>query len=324
MLQETVRRVSPGLVPASQIYLITNRSHLSIVHEQCPEVPRENVIGEPMGRDSAPAIGLMARIIADRLCEDAIMAVLPADHVILDPKSFLDTLQKAVCVAEQGYLVTLGVPPTKPETGFGYIQAGAPLTQDHGLPGFSVSHFREKPDKATAEGYIADGGYYWNAGMFVAKVRTFRDLYRKFLPDMEASFEALSKATGTESETEVFDRLFPELTKVSIDYAIAEKCDKVAVVPAIMGWNDVGSWGRLAELFAKLQDGDGNISFAGTVLVNSSRNLIWSQKPVAIVGVDDLVIIDTGDVLLVAHRDSAEEVKNVVARLEAQGANHLL
>ncbi|HEX5324790.1 MAG TPA: mannose-1-phosphate guanylyltransferase, partial [Capsulimonadaceae bacterium] len=238
MLQETVDRVTPALASPDHVFVITNRRHIPLVHEQLTDVPAVNLIGEPQGRDSAPAIGLMAALLEKRLGPDTIMAVLPADHVILDPDSFRQAIRAAAKISQDGYLVTLGIPPTGPDTGFGYIHRGQEIAADP-LPVYAVQQFKEKPERATAEGYLATGEYYWNAGMFIAKVSTLRDLYKEFLPAMEPAFAKLVAAAGTPEEAQVFDEVFPTLQKISIDFAIVEKAPKVAVVPAQMGWNDV-------------------------------------------------------------------------------------
>jgi len=322
MLQETVDRVSPSLVPVDNVFVITNARHAETAAAQLPDTPRANIVGEPMGRDSAPAIGLMAALLEQRLGGDALMIVLPADHVILDVHGFRRALRLAEDAAKNGYLVTLGIPPTSPDTGFGYIQRGEALGSGDV---FTVRQFREKPDIYTARQYVRSGDFYWNAGMFIATVDTFRQLYKRFLPDLEAPFAALIESIGTETEAETFAAEFPKLTKISFDYAIAEKAAKVAVVPANIGWNDVGSWTRLADVLAGKADENGSVTFGKVHAIRSVNSLVYCPtKIVALIGLDDVVIVDTPDALLVAHRNRSEDVKKVVDQLIAEGRKDLL
>ena len=325
MLQETASRVCPSLIPSDRLYVITNRRHIPIVREQLAGSPNRNFIGEPVGRDSAPAIGIMAALLEKHLGLDAIMIALPADHVILDPGAFRDTLRHAVEAAAQGYLVTLGIPPTGPDTGFGYIRRGNPLPGDSSVSAYEVARFREKPDRATAEAYVASGEYFWNAGMFIATVGRFRTLYKQHLPEMEPMLSRLIGSAGTDQEDAVFAEVFPTLPKVSIDYAIIEKADKVAVVPAEIGWNDVGSWTRLAEIQVPAADEEGNIVVGEIRTVDSRGVLVHAPgKMVALIGMTDVVVIDTPDALLVAQKGRSEEVKKIVEQLQAQGRTELL
>ncbi len=323
MLQETVDRVIPHLVPATNLFVITNARHAELVRDQLPDVPRENVIGEPVGRDSAAAIGLMAVVLERQLGEDAIMAVLPADHVILDAPSFRSAIQKAIEASEDGYLVTLGIPPVSPDTGFGYIRRGSEIR--NGSPAtYDVVEFKEKPSKEVAVQYLASGDYFWNAGMFIGAVKTFRDLFKEHLSEMEDQFSALVDAHGTDDQTAVFNDVFPTIKKISIDYGIVEKASKVAVVPAEIGWNDVGSWTRLAEVLAHTADENGIVTTAHHIGVDTTNTLIYSEKLVTTIGVDGLIIIDTPDGLLIASKSRSEDVKLIVEKLKAEGKEKFL
>ena len=210
MLQETTDRVL-GLVPPERLYVITNARHADPVRAQLPDVPAQNIVGEPVGRDSAPAIGLMATILEKTQGPETVMATLPADHVILRPEQFRAILQSAADVAMDGYLVTLGIPPTGPDTGFGYIQSGQVVreTTEAGVPVYAVRQFKEKPQRDVAEGYLRDGGYFWNAGMFIASVKTLRGLYQTHLPQMEAGFAQIVAALGTSDFDGVMGEVFP-------------------------------------------------------------------------------------------------------------------
>ena len=326
MLQETTDRVE-GLVPPERLYVITNGRHADAVRGQLSDVPPQNIVGEPEGRDSAPAIGLMAAILEKTLGPDAVMATLPADHVILNPEQFRSILRAAAEVATDGYLVTLGIPPTGPDVGFGYIQSGDAVREqtDAGVPVFAVRQFREKPTREVAEEYLRDGGYFWNAGMFIASVRTLRELYKTHLPQMEAGFAQIVAAYGTEKFESVLGEVFPTLEKISVDYGIAEKADRVAVIPADIGWNDVGSWQRLAEVLAEAGQGDENIVIGHHVGVDTHGALIYSpNRLIATIGLDDIIVVDTPDATLICPRSRSEDVKRVVDELKARNRQDLL
>ncbi len=319
MLQQTVDRVCPDMVSPEYVFVITNQAHVSQVCEQLADTPPGNIVGEPVGRDSAPAIGLMAAMLEAKLGSDAIMVVLSADHVILDPAAFREKLRAAVTAAGDGYLVTLGIPPLRPDTGFGYIRRGK-LLVDGSTQVYEVEQFREKPDKATAESYVRSGSYYWNAGIFICTVAEWRSLYKKHVPEYEPVFSALVKAIGTPQQDNVFEQLFATMRRISVDFAVVEHAAKVAVVPAQVGWNDVGSWSRLAEILEELADVHGVISVGDHFGIDTRDSLIYSQeKTVTTIGIEGLIIIDTPDALLVARKDRAEEVKALVDRLKSEG-----
>lgn len=326
MLQETTDRVQ-DLVPPERLYVITNARHAGSVRDQLTEVPAQNIVGEPEGRDSAPAIGLMAAILEKTQGPDTVMATLPADHVILRPEQFRAILRAAAEVAADGYLVTLGIPPTGPDTGFGYIQSGETVRKDTaaGVPVYAVRQFKEKPQRDVAEGYLRDGGYFWNAGMFIASVRTLRGLYQTHLPQMEAGFARIVAAHGTDKFESVMNEIFPALEKISVDYGIAEKADKVAVIPADIGWNDVGSWQRLAEVLSATGQEAQNIVIGHHLGVDTQGALIYSpHRLIATIGLDDIIVIDTPDATLICPRSRSEDVKRVVEELKARGQHHLL
>lgn len=329
MLQETTDRVQ-GLVPPDRLYVITNARHAPAVRSQLQDVPPGNIVGEPEGRDSAPAVGLMAAILEKTQGPDTVMATLPADHVILHEAQFRDILRAAADVAADGYLVTLGVPPTGPDVGFGYIQSGETIREqtEAGVPAYLVRQFKEKPSREVAEQYLRDGGYFWNAGMFIASVRTLRDLYKTHLPQMEEGFARIVAAHGTDEFEPTLNAVFPTLEKVSVDYGIAEKADRVAVIPADIGWNDVGSWQRLAEVLhsAGRHDSEtGNIVVGQHLGVDTHGALVYSPyRLIATIGLDDIIVIDTPDATLICPKSRSEDVKKIVEELKARGRHHLL
>lgn len=323
MLQETVDRVTE-LTQPDRVFVITNAKHVGPVRNQLPSLPHQNIVGEPQGRDSAPAIGLMAALLEKTLGPDSVMVVLPADHVILRPEHFRDVLMKAAEVAMEGYLVTIGIEPTSPDTGFGYIQRGEQIGSGGAIPGYTVKQFKEKPQQDVAAHYLEEGGYYWNAGMFIVRVGALRDLYRQYVPDMEAPFAALVEAIQSGDDATVAD-VFPTLRKISFDYAVAEHAERVAVVPADIGWSDVGSWARLAEVLAHSQGDDGNIVVGRHVGVETRGSLIYSPKRlIATIGLDDIIVIDTPDAVLICPKSRSEDVKQVVDALRERGEQDLL
>lgn len=319
MLQETADRVR-ALVPPERLFVITNAAHVGPVREQLPDVPPENIVGEPTGRDSAPAIGLMAALLEKVLGADSVMTVLPADHVIPHDARFRDILRQAALVAQNGFLVTLGIPPTGPDTGFGYMEAGGEI--DGGA--LEVRQFKEKPSRETAEEYLRAGHYFWNAGMYIATVRTLRELYKAHLPQMEDGFAQIVNAYGTADGPDVLARVFPTLEKISIDFGISEKADKVALVPADIGWNDVGDWARLAEVLTHLEEDD-NIVVGHHLGVDTTGALIYSpNRLIATIGLEDIIVIDTPDATLICPKSRSQDVKKIVEELKTRGRHDLL
>ena len=329
MLQETTDRVQ-GLVPPERLYVITNARHAESVRAQLQGVPSGNVVGEPEGRDSAPAIGLMTAILEKTHGPETVMVTLPADHVILHEAKFRDILRAAAHVAADGYLVMLGIPPTGPDVGFGYIQSGATIREqtEANVPVYLVRQFKEKPSREVAEQYLRDGGYFWNAGMFIASVRTLRDLFKTHLSQMEDGFAKIVAAHDTPEFEATLAAVFPTLEKVSVDYGIAEKADRVAVIPADIGWNDVGSWERLAEVLesAGKHDADtGNVVVGHYIGVDTRGSLIYSpDRLIATIGMEDIIVIDTPDATLICPKSRSEDVKKIVEELKARGRHHLL
>ena len=324
MLQETADRVE-ALVPPNRLFVITNARHMAPVRDQLPNVPPENIVGEPVGRDSAPAIGLMAALLERVAGPDTVMVVLPADHVILHGELFRTTLLAAAKAARAGYLVTVGITPKGPDTGFGYIHSGESTEVDGGgIPVLSVKQFKEKPKKEVAEQYLAQGGYFWNAGMYIATVSRLRDLFKTHLPQMEAGFSTIVDGL-VGGNTGVMTEVFHTLEKISFDYAIAENADKVAVVPADIGWNDVGSWARLAEVLSHGKHESENIVVGNHIGHETTGSLIYSPgRLIATIGLDDIIVIDTPDATLICPKSRSEDVKHIVEALKARGDHHLL
>lgn len=317
MLQETLIRLSSWADVGHPIVVCGN-DHRFLVAEQLRQVnlTPEAIVLEPVARNTAPAIAAAAMALKD---QDVLMLVLPADHVITDVAAFEAAVRRASVAAAQGKLVTFGIEPTHPETGYGYIQSGIALAAAEGC--FEVARFVEKPDAATAQEYLDAGNFYWNSGMFLFKPSVFLSELQQYAPTMVS---AVSNAVAQSYQDLDFVRLheasFAESPADSIDYAVMEKTKLAAVVPASMGWNDVGSWTALKEV--QPNDDAGNATRGDVFLKNVKNTLVRAESRfVAAVGVEDLLIVETSDAVLVAHRDCAQDVKNIVDHLKASGRN---
>lgn len=313
MLQETWQRVAP-LTQRAPI-VVANEDHRFLVAEQLRQLGVEQpaLLLEPTGRNTAPAIAAAA-MQAMREGDDAVLLVLPSDHAIADAEGFRQAVNQALPAARDGALVTFGIMPTAPETGFGYIQADA---HTHGDGVRKVLRFVEKPDAATARGYLDAGGYYWNSGMFLFRASRFIEELRKFRPDIEqAARQALLQGTRDGDFVRLQREAFEACPSESIDYAVMEKTDAAMVLPVNIGWNDVGSWSALWEVSE--QDTHGNAFHGEVVAVDSCGNYVHAQRLVALVGVENAVVVETDDAILVADKTKVQQVKDVVARLKRE------
>ena len=331
MLQQTVRRLQP-LFPSTRLWVVTNEEQAAAVRRQVPALPRAHVLAEPLGRNTSAAIALAAVHLARRH-SDALMAVLPADHFIIRPGPYRRLVRAALEVARRGpNLVVLGTPPTHPETGYGYIERAALAARVSGFPVYAVRRFTEKPSLARAQRYVASRRYFWNAGMFFWRLSTFLDSLKRFLPATYTALMSLADELGTPRYAKALRRIYPRLENVSVDYAIMEPAtrpagqrgpQKVFVLPAKVGWSDVGSWAAVYELLAR-QTGQ-NISAGRYLALDAQGNFFWSpQKLIAAIGVRDLVVVDTPDALLLCPRDHAQDVGKVVKWLEEKRQHGLL
>ena len=315
MLQATWLRVTP-LADAAPI-VVANEEHRFLVAEQLRQIgaPTPAIVLEPTGRNTAPAIAAAAlQATADG--EDPLLLVLPSDHVVRDVEAFRAAVRRASTAAEQGALVTFGIHPDAPETGFGYIQSDAEQSPDDGI--FKVRRFVEKPDIDTARAYLAAGNYSWNSGMFLFRASRYLQELERFRPDILA---AVRSAFATARRDGDFVRLdhqaFAACPSESIDYAVMEKTDAAMVLPVDIGWSDVGSWSALWDVAER--DADGNAHLGDVIAVDTRNSYAYARRLVALVGVDDLVVVETDDAVLVARKDRVQEVKQVVMRLkEAQ------
>jgi len=319
LIQQTIARVRP-LIPTDHIHIVTNKSQADQIRYQVPELNRNNFIIEPAAKNTAAAIGLAA-VYLNHHNADSVMGILPADHVVKNREQFLDTMKCAFTAAREGYLVTIGIKPVRPETGYGYIHAGGLLNPSTGI--FYVDRFTEKPDIDTAKKYVADGHYFWNSGMFVWKTSVILDEIGCHMPLLSSGLKEIRAAIGSSDESSVINRVFAGLESVSIDYGIMEKSDKVVVIQADLGWSDVGSWTALDDISPR--DARGNVIAGNVVDVESRDSIIYaSNRLVATAGLNDMVVVDTEDATLVCHKDRAQDVKKIVDELKKRGAEEHL
>jgi mannose-1-phosphate guanylyltransferase len=314
LVQATVDRVLP-LVPSERVLVVTEASHAGDLRAQLPELPPENILVEPTRRGTAAAIGLAVQWIAHR-DPTATMASLHADHAVRDPEDFRQCIQAAFQVAQSGdWLVTLGIRPSMPHTGMGYIEVGERLGAFAGREAHRAVRFVEKPDRETAQRFIT-AGYVWNPGYFIWRIEVIREAFSRLLPDIYAGLERIGASLGTAAAQEVLATEYPRLRTETIDYGVMERADRLATIPADFGWNDVGGWGEVWDLSEK--DAAANVAHGDYLGLSSSRNLIWGgDRPIFTLGVDDLVIVDMPDALLVVPRERAEQLKQLIERLQS-------
>ena len=311
MIQLTVERIAP-LVDIQDVYIATNESYRHLVLEQLPGLPEENILCEPVGRNTAPCIGLGAAHISKKY-GDALMMVLPSDHLIKYEPIFRQTLQDACRVAEQGEnLVTLGITPDEPETGYGYIKFNPNVTLERA---YAVERFVEKPNLEKAKEYLASQEYLWNSGMFIWKVSTILNNIKAYLPEMYEGLETIKAAIGTEAQESVLKATFPGLQSVSVDYGIMEKAQNIYTLAGTFGWDDVGSWLAVGRI--QKTNEFGNVVSGSVVSVNTRNCIIQGgSKLIATVGLSDIVVVDTEDALLVCNKENAGEIKKVLESLK--------
>jgi mannose-1-phosphate guanylyltransferase len=326
LIASTVRRLEP-LVPPDRVWIATGMHLAQATAAALPRVPPAQILVEPLARNTAAPIGWAAATLARR-DPDAIVAVLPADHFIGDESAFRAVLDHALSAAREGWLTTVGVVPTRPETGYGYIEVGPPIPGlEEGVR--TVARFVEKPDRTRAQAFVAGGKHLWNAGMFIFRASVMREAISRHLPILSAGLDELDAAAARGQEATALARLFPTFPSISIDHAVMEKATKLAVVPGSFGWNDIGSWEVTWELAAR--DANGNALPEGSIAVDASNNLVkdltttrGARKRFALVGVSDLVLVETDDAVLVIPRDRAQDVRAVVDVLRTRGETERL
>jgi mannose-1-phosphate guanylyltransferase len=315
LLRQTADRVA-SLVGPERLWVVTGALHREHARAALPELPEENLLVEPVGRNTAPCIAWATQVIAAR-DPDARVAVLPADHFIGDVPGFVDHLEAAFEAASDA-IVTFGIVPDRPETGYGYIQRGERTQSALGRSIHAVTRFVEKPDFDTARGYLEDGGYLWNSGMFVFPAGRMLAELHEHCPDLDVLGAASAAGPGAVSD------LYPSLPSISIDYAVMERSRHVAVIPASFRWSDVGSWDAARDIHSG--DEHGNVVLGDALLVGTRRSMVDAQagRLVAVVGLEDVLVVDTADALLVIRRGESQDVKRVVEALKASGRKELL
>jgi mannose-1-phosphate guanylyltransferase len=319
MLQQTVARIEP-LVPRDRILIVTGADQAEATRAQLPDLPAQNVIAEPCPRDTAPCVGLAAGVVAHK-DPAATMIVMPADHVIEPAQAFLATVRAAVSVIDDdpSTLITFGIKPTHAETGYGYIERGPLLETRDGIPVHRVVQFREKPDRATAERFVAAGNFAWNSGIFVWRAKTILNEIQAHRPRLAAGLDPILRAIGTANEAEALASRFPELERVPIDKAVMEKASNVRVLEVPYRWSDVGDWRAVASLLER--DAAGNAIQGNVVARDSTGSILISDDGglLAVIGVDDLVVVHSGKATLVARKDQLDKLKALVEGLGGAG-----
>jgi mannose-1-phosphate guanylyltransferase len=329
MLRQTVARLRP-LLPSGRIWTVTNAEQTAAVKKQLPASARKRVLTEPIGRNTAAAIALAAVHVRHAAMGDALMAVLPADHFIAQPDKYLKIVVAALELArEHGHLIVLGIPPTRPDTGFGYVERYGDALGRVGFPAFAVRRFAEKPALELAKQYVASGDYHWNAGMFFWRVSTFLENLKRFLPQTHEALESLAELIGKKTYERRLRAIYPRLENISVDYAILENATRqqgpprVFVIPAEVGWSDIGSWAAVYELLAE-QSGENVLAGPGHTHDACGNFLYSPTKFIAAIGVRDLIVVETPDALLIVPRDRAQEVATIVKSLEERKLSKLL
>jgi mannose-1-phosphate guanylyltransferase len=321
MFGVSVDRLAP-LFPPDHIYIVTGAAYADAMRADAPQIPPQNFIIEPSGKDSAPAAALGMTVIAAR-DPQATVAILTADHHIADKAAFRAALAAAARIAVEGQIVTLGIEPTVPATGFGYIRRGAQLDEHAGFRAYAAREFTEKPDIETAEAFITSGEYSWNSGMFILRAADGLAEFARQQPAIAAACATLAPTVDTPAYDATLQTIWEAIPKISIDYAIMEGASKMALIPISIGWSDVGSWGSIFDVI-ELDDAGSRYNAPQHVAIDAKNVLVYADKLVVLVGVEDMVVIDTDDALLVCHKDETQKVKDVVSKLKAEGlARHL-
>lgn len=324
MLQLTYDRVKPLTTP-DKVLIITNIEQKAHILEQLPEIPEKNVIAEPMGRNTAPCIGLAASIIQARSGENEVMVVLPADHLVGDIDNFQKILSIGADYASNNEsLITLGITPGYPETGYGYIQCGEKLFEKESKEIFKVKTFAEKPNLETAERFLKSGDFFWNSGMFIWTVKTINSNIKTYLPELSQDMDKIVKVVDNTEFEDVVHDVYSRTKPISIDYGIMENAKEVAVIKSDFDWNDLGSWEAVYNISPKDQKGN-SVNSKDNVLINSSNNYFYSKKKlIAAVDVDDLVVVEMDDAILICKRQNSQNVKSIVDFLDRKEMDQYL
>lgn len=322
MIQKTFDRITK-IVKQENVYVVTNNDCSPMIKRQLNKVPEENILVEPVGKNTAPCIGLAAVHIAKKDPE-GVMIILPSDHLIKNDTLFIDTLKSAVGMAEMGNnLITMGITPSYPETGYGYINFGEKVNEIHGNSIYKVIKFVEKPDRIKAEMYLESGNYLWNSGMFVWRASAILKNMEHYMPDLYKGLIRISDSIDSETESEVLNDEYSKFESVSIDYGIMEHAKSIYTIPGNFGWDDVGSWTALERI--NISDDEGNIIKGNIVSVDTKKCIIQgNDKLIATVGVENLVVVDTDDATLICSKDKCQEIKTLLKEMKQQNKDDYL
>ncbi|WP_422444794.1 mannose-1-phosphate guanylyltransferase [Thermoanaerobacterium sp. DL9XJH110] len=324
MINDTIKRIK-DIIPPERILIVTNKVQEKMLQQVVSdEIPAENVLVEPVGRNTAACIAYAAFVIKKRI-GDAVMGVFPSDHYIKNTQEFQRVLKASCCIAErEGKLVTMGITPTFPSTGYGYIKFDRDKTLTaEDKTAYEVLEFVEKPDVPKAKTYLESGNYLWNSGMFVWKTSVILSNFERFLPRLYYKMAQIEPYLGTPEEMRYVEEIYPTLPDISIDYGIMERAQEVVVIPGDFGWNDLGSWDSLGSVFPP--DENGNIARGDFVEIETRNSIIYSNsRLVAAVGLEDMIVVETSDALLVCPKKKAQDVKKVVEKLKKMGREELL
>jgi len=322
MIQQTVDRLEK-IMPVENIFVVTNIDYAGIISDQIPDLPTKNILIEPMAKNTAACIGLAA-LHTERLDKESIMVVVPSDHVIKDEETYIEVLKTAIEKAKSGdNLVTIGIKPTRPETGYGYIKFKK-VTREiiNKNPVHKVERFVEKPDYDTAVKYVESGDYLWNSGMFIWKTSSILNAIQKYMPELHKALENIRKNFDSDDIEKVLYDEYSKLESISIDYGVMEKAKNVYVVPGDFGWDDVGSWTSIERLYEK--DDNGNVIKGNVVSVDTKKCIITgNERLIATLGIEDVIIVDTEDALLICSKDKAQNVKEILNELKEKKSEYL-
>ncbi|MBN2635821.1 MAG: mannose-1-phosphate guanylyltransferase [Prolixibacteraceae bacterium] len=322
LLQSTIKRFST-FTPEERIFVVSGKDQANVLEEQTPMLPKENLIYEPVGKNTLPCIGLAA-MVAEKVNPDGIMVVSPSDHLIENNELFKDTVLTAVKIAsEREGIVTLGISPSYPATGYGYIKTAEEITGENEIRQFKVDRFVEKPDKDTASSYLEQGGFYWNSGLFIFKISVFLKAVEEFAPELYADLRKIQADLGHPSFNQTLDSIYRAINGISVDYGIMEHVKNIYLVEGNFNWNDLGSWESVYQVSSKNEDG--NVISGEGIFVDSKNSYIKTDNGlIAVVGLDDVIVVQDGNTTLVCKRDKAEDVKKIIEQLRMENKNQFL
>ena len=322
LLESTIKRFS-SFTSTENIYVVSGKSQAEVLEQQTTMLPKANLIYEPVGKNTLPCIGLAA-MFAEKENPDGIMVVTPADHLIENDELFEKTVLAAVKIAdERDGIVTIGISPTYPATGYGYVKTEKDITGSEKIKQFKVERFVEKPNESVASDYLKQGGYYWNSGLFVFKISVFLDAVQQFAPALYSDLRKIQAELGFPSFEETLDKIYRAVESISVDYGIMEHAKNIYLVEGNFVWNDLGSWESV--YLTNEKDENGNAGSGEAVIIDSKNSYIYSETGlIALVGLDDVIVVQDGNTTLVCKRDKAEEIKKVVDQLKAGNKNQYL